>query len=88
MSGVKVKVGIGVRWSVRLSGELEMNRECSFQELMLEFHSIPFQSIPFHSIPFHSIPIHSIPFHSMFYPMPENLYFNADMIHILSSIND
>ena len=47
MSGVKVTVGIGVRWSVRFSGELEMNRECSFQELMLEFHSNPFHSIPF-----------------------------------------
>ena len=30
---------------------LEIKRECSFQELKIEFHSIPFQSIAFHTIP-------------------------------------
>ena len=34
---------------------LEINRECSFQELMIEFHYIPFHSDPFHSNPFRSI---------------------------------
>ena len=54
-SGAGVKVGmVGVRRSVGFSrggGGLEINRECSFQELMIEFHSIPFQSIPFHVLP-------------------------------------
>ena len=49
--------GVGVRWSVGFSWRrLEIKRECSFQELMIEFHSIPIQSNPIHSIPFHVLP--------------------------------
>ena len=64
--GEWVKVwGVGVRWSVGFSGgRLEINEECSFQELMIEIHSNPFHSNPFHSIPFQSNPFHSIPFQS------------------------
>ena len=65
-SGEGVKVGGGGgsdSWWGLGGGRLEINRECFFQELMIEFHFIPFHSISFHfhSIPFHSIPIHSIP---------------------------
>ena len=43
-------------------GRLKIKRECSSQDLVIEFRSIPF----------HSIPFQSIPFYSMFYPMPAN----------------
>ena len=49
--GRRVKVwGVGVRWSVRFSGggggRLEINRECSFKDLIIEFHSNPFHVLP------------------------------------------
>ena len=46
--GGRQGLGVGVRWSVGFSeggGGLEINRECSFKELVIEFHSILFQSI-------------------------------------------
>ena len=44
------RLGSDGRWDFVWWG-LEINRECSFQGLMIEFNFIPFHSIPIHSIP-------------------------------------
>ena len=45
--GMRVKVwGVGVRWSVWfIVGEV-VDRECTFKEHMIEFHSNPFHVLP------------------------------------------
>ena len=47
VKGMRVKVwGVGVRWSVWfIVGEV-VARECSFKELMIEFHSNTFHVLP------------------------------------------
>ena len=37
-------LGSDGRWGL-VGGRMEINRECSFQELMIEFHSIPTHSM-------------------------------------------
>ena len=63
IGGHKVGVKVGVKGGVRVKGSrsrgsgsdgqwtmLEINRDCSFQELVIEFQSIPFHSM-FYSMP-------------------------------------